>query len=67
MRAWAVIPNIIETNFRMGGGWDIEGKLFGKLDKWDWTEHGVEPVVQAVSLEATKDWSLPKPPKPLFR
>ena len=54
VRAWAVIPNIIETNFRMGGGWDIEGKLFGKLDKWDWTEHDVEPVVQAVSLEAAE-------------
>ena len=64
VRAWVIIPNIIETNFRMGGGWDIEGTLFSKLDTWDWTEHGVEPVVQAMSLEDSEDTVLMSSPSP---
>ena len=64
VRAWVIIPNIIETNFRMGEGWDIEGTLFSKLDTWDWTEHGVEPVVQAMSLEDSEDTVLMSSPRP---
>ena len=64
VRAWVIIPNIIETNFRMGEGWDIEGTLFSKLDTWDWTEHGVEPVVQAMSLEDSEDTVLMSSPSP---
>ena len=48
----------------MGEGWDIEGTLFSKLDTWDWTEHGVEPVVQAMSLEDSEDTVLMSSPSP---
>ena len=50
-RAWVLIPNIIETKFKRGGGWDIEYRWLKKLPEWDWRTKGVEPVVQTVSLE----------------
>jgi len=50
-RLWVLVPNIVETNFRRGGGWDVETKWFGRLPEWDWSEKGVEPVVQSVSAE----------------
>lgn len=50
-RVWVLVPHIVQTNFRMGGGWDIETKWLGKLPEWDWSSKGVEPLVQGVSLE----------------
>ena len=50
-RLWVLVPNIVETNFRRGGGWDVETKWFGRLSEWDWSERGVEPVVQAMQPE----------------
>ena len=50
-RVWVLVPQIVQTNFRMGGGWDIETKWLGKLPEWDWSSKGVEPLVQGVSLE----------------
>ena len=50
-RVWVLVPQIVQTGFRMGGGWDIETKWVGKLPEWDWLSKGVEPVVQGVSLE----------------
>ena len=50
-RVWVLVPNIVKTNFRKGGGWDIETKWLGKLPEWDWTQKGVEPVVQSVMQE----------------
>ena len=50
-RLWVLVPNIVETNFRRGGGWDVETKWFGRLPEWDWSEKGVEPVVQSMSSE----------------
>ena len=50
-RVWVLVPQIVQTNFRKGGGWDIETKWLGKLPEWDWSTKGVEPVVQGVSLE----------------
>ncbi len=50
-RVWVLVPNIVKTNFRKGGGWDIETKWFGKLPEWDWRQKGVEPVVQSVMQE----------------
>lgn len=47
-RLWVLVPNIVETNFRRGGGWDVETKWFGRLPEWDWSEKGVEPVAQAI-------------------
>ena len=51
VRAWVILPNIIKTDFEKGKGWDLEGKLIKKLPEWKWEDHGVTPVVQAVSLE----------------
>lgn len=51
VRAWVILPNIIKTDFKKGAGWDLEGKLIKKLPEWKWEDHGVTPVVQAVSLE----------------
>lgn len=50
-RVWVLVPHIVQTNFRMGGGWDIETKWLGKLPEWDWSSKGVDPLVQGVSLE----------------
>ena len=50
-RVWVLVPQIVQTNFRMGGGWDIETKWVGKLPEWDWSSKGVDPLVQGVSLE----------------
>ena len=50
-RLWVLVPNIVETNFRRGSGWDVETKWLGKLSEWDWTQKGVEPVVQSVMQE----------------
>ena len=51
VRTWVILPNIIKTDFEKGKGWDLEGKLIKKLPEWKWEDHGVTPVVQAVSLE----------------
>lgn len=51
VRAWVILPNIIKTDFEKGKGWNLEGKLIKKLPEWKWEDHGVTPVVQAVSLE----------------
>ena len=49
-RVWVLVPQIVKTNFKQGGGWDIEMKWIKKLPKWNWEDHGVTPVVQSVSL-----------------
>lgn len=48
-RAWVLVPNIVETNFRKGGGWDIEFKIFGYLPEWNWADKGVSPVVSLLA------------------
>ena len=50
-RVWVLVPQIVQTNFRKGGGWDIETKWLGKLPEWDWSTKGVDPLVQAVAAE----------------
>ena len=50
-RVWVLVPQIVETDFRKGGGWDIEVTAFGYLPEWDWTEKGVEPVVHSTPAE----------------
>ena len=54
-RVWVLVPQIVQTNFRMGGGWDIETKWLGKLPEWDWSTKGVDPLVQGVSLENSEE------------
>ena len=50
-RVWVLVPHIINTNFKKGGGWDIEYRLFKSLPEWNWEDHGVTPLVQAIPLE----------------
>ena len=54
-RVWVLVPQIVQTNFRKGGGWDIETKWLGKLPEWDWSSKGVDPLVQGVSLENSEE------------
>ena len=44
-RAWVLVPKIVETNFRKGGGWNIEFKVCGYMPEWNWADKGVSPVV----------------------
>ena len=44
-RAWVLVPKIVETNFRKGGGWNIEFKVCGYMPEWNWADKGVTPVV----------------------
>ena len=46
-RAWVLIPHIVKTKFKKGGGWDLEIKIFKKLSDWNWADHGVTPVVRS--------------------
>lgn len=46
-RAWVLIPHIVKTNFKKGGGWDLEIKVFKSLSNWNWADHGVTPVVRS--------------------
>lgn len=48
-RAWVLVPKIVETNFRQGGGWDIEFKVFGYMPEWNWADKGVSPVVNTLA------------------
>ena len=57
-RVWVLVPQIVKTDFKQGGGWDIEMKWLKKLPKWNWEDHGVTPVVQSVSL-MSEDSDLP--------
>lgn len=50
-RVWVLVPQIVETDFRKGGGWDIEVKVFGYLPEWNWEDKGVTPIVQGMLLE----------------
>ncbi|MEE0203783.1 MAG: S-layer homology domain-containing protein, partial [Oscillospiraceae bacterium] len=50
-RIWVLVPQIVQTDFRRGGGWDVEHRWFKSLPEWNWADHGVQPIVQTVSLE----------------
>jgi len=58
VRTWVILPNIIKTDFEKGKGWDLEGKLIKKLPEWKWEDHGVTPVVQAISLEDGEEFAV---------
>ena len=55
-RVWVLVPHIINTNFKKGGGWDIEYRLLRSLPEWNWADHGVEPLVQAASPEDGEEY-----------
>lgn len=58
VRVWVLVPKVLQTNFRYKEGWGIEGTFITKLPEWDWSSKGVEPVVQAVSLEDGKEFAV---------
>ena len=42
-----LIPRIVQTKFKRGGGWDLEVKLHNRLSNWNWESKGVTPVAQS--------------------
>ncbi len=58
VRVWVLVPKVLQTNFRYKEGWGIEGTFIKKLPEWDWSSKGVEPVVQAVSLEDGEEFAV---------
>lgn len=60
-RAWVLVPKIVETNFREGGGWGIEFKVFGYMPEWNWADKGVSPVVNMLADDTAvlKEFSAP--------
>ena len=50
-RVWVLIPQIVQTDFKRGEGWDFEIRFLESLPEWNWADHGVEPLVQAALLE----------------
>ena len=58
VRVWVLVPKVLQTKFRYKEGWAIEGTFIKKLPEWDWSSKGVEPVVQAVSLEDGEEFAV---------
>ena len=58
VRVWVLVPKVLQTNFRYKEGWGIEGALITKLPERDWSSKGVEPVVQAISLEDGEEFAV---------
>ena len=58
VRVWVLVPKVLQTNFRYKEGWGIEGTFITKLPEWDWSSKGVEPVVQAISLEDGEEFAV---------
>ena len=57
VRVWVLVPKVLQTKFRYKEGWAIEGTFIKKLPAWDWSSKGVEPVVQAISLEDGEEFA----------
>lgn len=51
-RAWVLVPKIVETNFRKGGGWGLEFKVLGYMPEWNWADKGVTPVVTLLAEDS---------------
>lgn len=56
-RAWVLVPKIVETDFRKGGGWDIEFKMFGYMPEWNWADKGVSPVVSMLAEDSNANFA----------
>lgn len=57
VRVWVLVPKVLQTKFRYKEGWAIEGTFIKKFPAWDWSSKGVEPVVQAISLEDGEEFA----------
>lgn len=56
-RAWVLVPKIVETDFRKGGGWDIEFKILGYMPEWNWADKGVSPVVSMLAEDSDANFA----------
>lgn len=56
-RAWVLVPKIVETDFRKGGGWDIEFKMLGYMPEWNWADKGVSPVVSMLAEDSNANFA----------
>lgn len=56
-RAWVLVPKIVETDFRKGGGWDIESKMLGYMPEWNWADKGVSPVVSMLAEDSDANFA----------
>lgn len=50
VRAWALIPRIVQTKFKYGAGWGFEANFHNHLSDWNWEDKGVTPVVQSAPM-----------------
>ena len=57
-RVWVLIPQIVQTNFKRGEGWDFEIRLLGSLPEWNWADKGIEPIVRSFALQSAASSSV---------
>lgn len=51
-RVWVLIPQIVQTDFKRGEGWDFEIRFLGSLPEWNWADKGIEPIVRSFALQS---------------
>ena len=57
-RVWVLIPQIVQTNFKRGEGWDFEIRFLGSLPEWNWADKGIEPIVRSFALQSAASSSV---------
>ena len=57
-RVWVLIPQIVQTNFKRGEGWDFEMRFLGSLPEWNWADKGIEPIVRSFALQSAASSSV---------
>lgn len=57
-RVWVLIPQIVQTNFKRGEGWDFEIRFLGSLPEWNWADKGIEPIVRSFALQSAASSSI---------
>ena len=57
-RVWVLIPQIVQTNFKRGEGWDFEIRFLGSLPEWNWEDKGIEPIVRSFALQSAASSSV---------
>ena len=57
-RVWVLIPQIVQTNFKRGEGWDFEIRFLGSLPEWNWADKGIEPIVRSFAPQSAASSSV---------
>ena len=57
-RVWVLIPQIVQTDFKRGEGWDFEIRFLRSLPEWNWADKGIEPIVQSFALQSAASSSV---------